>query len=93
MIEGASSTPVTIRPASIGTSRPDPDSLHSVPRRAQLRPEDFLKFGCTVGCPGCEQLRLQSSDKRNHNETCRLLMELELAKTDDGKYRLGKAKD
>ena len=93
MIERASSTPVMIRPASIGTSRPDPEALPRVPRRARLRPEDFLKFGYTVGCPGCEQLQLQLPDKRNHNETCRLRMELELTKADNGKHRFGKAKD
>ena len=42
MIDGASSAPVTIRPASIGTSRPHPEALPRVPRRARLRPEDFL---------------------------------------------------
>ena len=93
MFEGASSTPVTIRPASIGTSRPDPEALPRVSRGVRLRTEDFLKFGYTVGCPGCEQIQLQSADRRNHNEKCRLGMELKLAKTDEGKDRLGKAKD
>ena len=63
------------------------------PRWARLRPTDFLNFGYTVGCPGCEQIQIQSSDKRNHNEKCRLRMKLELANTDGGKDRLGKAKD
>ena len=36
MIEGASSTPVMIRPASIGASRPDPETLPRVPRMARL---------------------------------------------------------
>ena len=44
VMEGASSTPVMIRPTSMSTSRPDPEALPRVQRRARLRPEDFLKF-------------------------------------------------
>ena len=54
MIEGASSIPVMIRSTSIGVSRQDPEALPRVPRRARLRPEEFLMFGYTVGCLGCE---------------------------------------
>ena len=64
-----------------------------MPLRERLRPEEFLRFGYTVRCPGCEQIQLQSSDRRNHTEQCRLRMDPELAKTDEGKDRLGKAKD
>ena len=93
MIEGASPSPVTIRPASIGIFKPDPKALFKVPRRARLRPDDFLRSGYTVGCPGCEQIQQQSSDKRSHNEKCRPRIEHQLAKTDEGNDRLGKAKD
>ena len=71
VMEGASSTPTTIRPAPMSTPMPDPDAAPRVPRRARLRPEDFVKFGYTVGCPGCEQLQLKSSERRNHTEECR----------------------
>ena len=77
----------------MSTPMPDPEALPRVPRRARLRPEDFVKFGYTVGCPGCEQLQLKSSERRNHTEECRRRMELELANTDEGQDRLGKAKD
>ena len=84
---------MTIRPASIGTSRPDPEALFRVPRRARLRPEDFSRFICTVSCPGCERIQIQSSDRKSHTEQCRLRTELEVGKTDDGKDRLGKTND
>ena len=92
-MEGASSTPVMIRPAPMSTPMPDPEAQPRVPRRARLSPEDFVKFGYTVGCPGCEQLHLKSSERRNHTEECRRRMELELANTEEGQDRLDKAKD
>ena len=90
MVEGASSFPATIRPAPVGAPRPHLEAMPRVPRRARLRPEDSLRLGYTVGCPGCEQIQLQSSDRRNHTEQCRLRMELEFAKTDEIKDRFGK---
>ena len=64
-----------------------------VPRRARLKPEDFEGFGYTVGCPGCDQLRIRAPARRNHNESCRDRIEAELMKPDLGKDQLDKAKD
>ena len=64
-----------------------------VPRRARLKPEDFQAFGYTVGCPGCDQLQIGGTIRRNHNDVCRDRIEAELIKTDVGKDRLGRAKD
>ena len=64
-----------------------------VPRRARLKPEDFEKFGYTVGCPGCDQLQIGGSARIIHNEVCRDRIEAELMKTESGKDRVDKAKD
>ena len=57
-----------------------------VPRRARLKPEDFQTFGYTVGCPGCDQLQMDT-------DACRNTIETEFDKTEVGKNRLGRAKD
>ena len=58
-----------------------------MPRRFKLRKEDFMEYGYTVGCPGCESIQLDSNVRRGHNEECRSRMEK--AKTD----RAVRAKD
>ena len=64
-----------------------------VPRRARLKPEDFQELGYTVGCPGCDQLQIGGSIRRNHNDVCRDRIEAALSKTEHGKDRLGRAQD
>ena len=64
-----------------------------MPRRIRLRQEDFAAYGYTVGCPGCESIRLEFNVRRGHNEECRLQMEEELSKADRGKEFMGRTKD
>jgi hypothetical protein len=64
-----------------------------MPRRVRLRQEDFIDFGYTAGCPGCESIQLESNVRRGHNEACGKRREEELSKTDRGKDNLERAKD
>ena len=64
-----------------------------VPRRARLKPEDFEKFGYTVGCRGCDRIQIGGSVRRNQNEACRDRIEAKLMKTKSGKDRVDKARD
>jgi hypothetical protein len=64
-----------------------------MPRRVKFRQEDFIEFGYTAGCPGCESLQLESNVRRGHNEECGKRMEEALSKTDRGKDKLERAKD
>ena len=70
-----------------------PITAPMVPRRARPKPEDFIDFGYTVGCPGCDQLPIGGSVRRRHNEVCRDRIEAKLSTTDLGKDRLARAKD
>ena len=56
-----------------------------------MTPQDFVKYGYTVGCPGCEQLQLQLDQRRGHTEECRKRIEEEIAKTAEGKARIARA--
>ena len=78
---------------NIKNTETDPMTAQMVPRRARLKPEDFDKFGYTVGCPGCDQLQIEGSARNNHNEVCRDRIEAELMNTESGKDRVDKAKD
>ena len=100
VLEGASSNPVGVRfaqfPAtSDSRTNPDPAPLTgpTVPRRARLTPDDFHKFGFTVGCGGCEQIQTGSAIRKNHSQICRDRIEDELTKSDAGQHRLNRAKD
>ena len=64
-----------------------------VPRRARLKPEDFEQFGYTIGCPGCDQLQIGGSLRRNHTDVCRDRIEAALSTTEHGNDRLGRAQD
>ena len=61
--------------------------------RIRLRQEDFVKYGYTVGCLGCESIQFEANVRRGHNEECRARMEEELSKTDRGKEIMGRIKD
>ena len=91
VVDGASSTPVEVRPAAPMAPAQGPGGARSMPRRARLVPADFEKYGYTVGCPGCEQLQLQLDQRRGHTEECRARIEEEIAKTDQGKARMARA--
>ena len=94
-LEKAKSSPIGVRfeETNIKNAETDPLTAPMVPRPARLKPEDFEGFGYTVGCPGCDQLRIGGSIRRHHNESWRDRIEAELMKTESGKDRLGKAKD
>ena len=64
-----------------------------MPRRAKLKPQDFERHRFTIGCPGCEQIQLDSPNRKNHTEECRRRMEEALSKTSEGQERLDRAKD
>ena len=91
--EGASSSPVEVRPAVPSAPANGPGGARTMPRRARMSQADFDKFGYTAGCPGCEQLQLKLGQRRGHTEECRQRIEAGLAKTDVGQERLAKAKD
>ena len=93
--EGSSSTNPRVRMATHMPSRPDPAPITApiIPRRMRINPSDLMKFGYTVGCPGCEALQSGHRERRNHIEACRARIEEQVANTDRGKERLGKAKD
>ena len=95
VLGGASSTPVgaRFRDAHNKNADPDPVTAPMVPKWAGVKPEDFNDFGCTVGCPGCDQLQIGGPVRRNHNDICHERIEAELSKTYTGKDRLGRAKD
>ena len=92
-MHGAKSTPTEVRPHTAATSTPDPATAPMMPRRIRLRQEDFIDYGYTVGCPGCESIQLESNVQMGHNEDGRARMEEELSKTDRGKEIMGRAKD
>ena len=60
VLEGATSSPIGFRlgGTSIKNSETDPTTTPMVPRRIRLKPEDFEKFGYTIGCPGCDQIQI-----------------------------------
>ena len=59
-----------------------------VPRRVYLKPDDFVKHGFTVSCPGCTWLQNGLGARRGHSEPCRLRMEKSLADDGDDKHRI-----
>ena len=92
VIKGARSCPEEVRPAEPGQPVPAPGG-DPVPKRAKLQPQDFERHGFTVGCPGCEKIKLKSSKRMNHTEACRKRMEEQLEKTPEGQVRVNRAKD
>ena len=84
VMHGAKSTPTEVRLHTAATSTPNPAAAPMVPRRIRLRQQDFIEYGNTVGCPGCESIQLECNVRSGHNEECRARMEEELSKTDRG---------
>ena len=93
VLEGARSTPIEVRMPTVSTPASVPEMPQPIPRRAKLNLGDLARHGYTVGCPGCQQLLLGSSIRRNHTEECRRRIESELDKTSGGQERLGRAKE
>ena len=93
IINGSKSSPIGVRFHVPLKVNPDENAAPVIPRRMRMKPEDFETYGFTVGCPGCEQIQLDSSVRKNHSEQCRIRMETEIGKSSAGQDRLSKAKD
>ena len=90
-MQGSKSTPPEVRPHTITPSIPNSEAQPVMPRRVKLGQEDFIEFGYTIGCPGCESIQMESNVRRGHSETCRKIIEEELSKTGRGKDKLERA--
>ena len=55
--------------------------------RLRLRKRDFLKYGFTEGCVGCQAM-IAGTNPRGHTEACRNRMNKALQETDEGRQRL-----
>ena len=65
-----------------------PDLDHEpVPRRLSLKQRDFLAHGTSDRCPDCRAL-ISGGRAQGHIEECRIRVEGELRKTEEGKARL-----
>ena len=59
-------------------------------RQVYLRPSDFDEFGFTRGCARCDRFRRDGEwGTRPHSQACRERISEALAKTEQGKVRLG----
>lgn len=68
-----------------------PDAIRQV-RRVYIRQGDLDTYGYTTGCPKCEDiLRGASKSTLNHSDRCGTRIIEELAKTSDGRIRIGAA--
>ena len=65
---------------------PDPNH-YPVPRRLYLKQSDFMAHGTSDCCPGCRAL-ISGGRAQGHTEECRIRVEGELGKTEEGKARL-----
>ena len=65
---------------------PDPDH-EPVPKRLFLKQRDFMAHGTSDRCPGCRAL-ISGGRAQRHTEECRIRVEGELRKTEEGKARL-----
>ena len=64
----------------------DPDH-DPVPRRLYLKQRDFMAHGKSVRCPGCRAL-VSGGRAQGPTEECRIRVERELRKTEEGKAGL-----
>ena len=64
----------------------DPDH-ELVPRSLFLKQRDFIAYGTSDRCPGCRAL-ISGGRAQGHTEECRIRVEGELRKTEEGKARL-----
>ena len=64
-----------------------------IPRRTRLTPQDFVEYGYTDGCRGCQWFQTGIGGRQNHSSDCRQRIEAELEKTEEGQERLDKSKE
>ena len=65
---------------------PNPDH-DPVPGRLNRKQRDFMAHGTSDNCPGCRAL-VSGGRAQGHTEECRIRVENELRKTEEGKARL-----
>ena len=81
-------TRVEVNPAAQRLEALPPDPNHDpVPRRLYLKQSDFMAHGTSDRCPGCRAL-ISGGRAQGHTEECRIRVEGELRKTEEGKARL-----
>ena len=61
-----------------------------IPRRTRLAQKDFDDYGYTENCKGCEFLQTGIGGRQNHSDQCRMRIEAEPIKTEDGQQMIGK---
>ena len=59
-----------------------------IPRRAYLKPADFIQYGYTVGCQGCIWQQNKLGSRRGHTEGCRRRMEAAMEEDEIGRERI-----
>ena len=86
MLEEQSIPPQRLERHLVDVLPPDPNR-DPVPRRLYLKQSDFVAHGTSDRCPGC---RASASGGRaqGHIEECRIRVEGEIRKTQEGKARL-----
>ena len=62
-------------------------------RRAQLRRNEFERFGYTDSSPGCANARAGCKQAIDHSEQCRSRVDTILSTTTEGQMRLDQAKE
>ena len=60
-------------------AKEDPTRIY----RLRLKREDFIKYGFTEGCIGCEAI-IKSTEQRGHTEACRARMLRAMGATEEG---------
>ena len=81
-----------VNPAAQRVERPAADVLPPNPdrepllRRLYLKQKDFLTHGTWDHCPGCSTL-VSGDRAQRHTEECRIRVEGELKKTEEGRLR------
>ena len=61
-----------------GNELKEPEARKEQVRRLKIRREDIMKYGITLGCPGCRAVN-RGVKGVNHNEKCRARMEKEIS--------------
>ena len=78
-------------PAIVGPAPVRLPAEEVIPRNMYVLKSDIDKFGHTPLCPGCVSHMLDTA-RRSHNAECRIRIQNELMKTDEGKRRIDSAK-
>ena len=67
---------------------PDAEASIPIPRRTYITAEDYIKYGYTIGCPGCIAMSNQSKRRKPHTEACRARFRTAMAEDDQDKARV-----